>query len=139
MNRFVPIVIGLAVALFGPVSAGTIFRHDTLQLAVGGGEIRADGSIKRGVGFTARRIAVGQYEISVRLARVFWLEIVVRCHDRRQRWKPSLASFRGDGRPATLFRLSRDPLVPRFTYSCWTTDGSLPQWRNRRPDPPVTG
>jgi hypothetical protein len=63
MNRFVPIVIGLAIALFGPVSAGTIFRHDTLQLAVGGGEIRADGSIKRGVGFTARRIAVGQYEI----------------------------------------------------------------------------
>jgi hypothetical protein len=64
MNRFVPIVIGLAIAVLGPVSAGTIFRQVThVYLVGGGGEIRADGSIKRGLGFTARRIGFGQYEI----------------------------------------------------------------------------
>jgi hypothetical protein len=64
MNRFVPIAIGLAIALLGPVSAGTIFRQVTkVYLVSGGGEIRADGSIKRGLGFTARRIGFGKYEI----------------------------------------------------------------------------
>lgn len=64
MNRFVPIAIGLVIALLGPVSAGTIFRHDThVYLVSGGGEIRADGSIKRGLGFTARRVSTGEYEI----------------------------------------------------------------------------
>jgi hypothetical protein len=65
MNRFVPIAIGLAVAVLGPVSAASIFRHTTgAYVVVAGGEIRADGSIKRGSGFTARRLGFGQYEIS---------------------------------------------------------------------------
>jgi hypothetical protein len=65
MNRFVPIAIGLAVAIVGPVSAGTILRHTTgIYLVAAGGEIRADGSIKRGSGFTARRLGIGEYEIS---------------------------------------------------------------------------
>jgi hypothetical protein len=64
MNRFIPVVVGLAIAVLGPVSAGTIFRYDTgAYRVVAGGEIRADGSIKRGLGFTARRIGFGRYEI----------------------------------------------------------------------------
>jgi hypothetical protein len=64
MNRFVPVVIGLIIALLGPASAGTMFRHDSGDYHISAaGEIRADGSIKRGLEFTARRIGVGQYEV----------------------------------------------------------------------------
>jgi hypothetical protein len=67
MNRFIPVLIGLVIAVAGQASAGSIFkvgRPPSESGSIGSGEIRADGSIKRGSGFTSRRVGFGQYEIT---------------------------------------------------------------------------
>jgi hypothetical protein len=67
MNRFIPIVIGLAIAVAGQASAGSGFKYirpPSESGSIGSGEIRADGSRHRGSGFTSRRVGVGQYEIT---------------------------------------------------------------------------
>jgi hypothetical protein len=67
MNRFIPIAIGLAIAVAGQASAGSILKYikpPSESGSIGSGEIHADGSIRRGSGFTSRRDGVGHYEIT---------------------------------------------------------------------------
>jgi hypothetical protein len=67
MNRFVFLGLALAIALAGPVSAGTMFRYirpPALNLSRAAGEISEDGRVVRGQGFTVRHLSVGVYEIT---------------------------------------------------------------------------
>lgn len=67
MNRFIIIALVLAIALVGPVSAGTIFRYmgspGSTNLRVAAGTINAAGAILGGSGFTVTHIATGEYRI----------------------------------------------------------------------------
>jgi hypothetical protein len=67
MSRFILVAIGLAIVVAGQASAGSIIKYvrpPSESGSIGSGEIRADGSIKRGSGFTSRRVGFGQYEIT---------------------------------------------------------------------------
>jgi hypothetical protein len=65
MNRFALAILTLAIALGGPASAQTFYRvaPDFQNPHVVGGEVSADGKIILGTGFTARRIAAGEYRV----------------------------------------------------------------------------
>jgi hypothetical protein len=64
MNRLATIGVALAIALIGPASAETLrYLGPPPSPAMVAGEVGQDGMVLHGSGFTARRMAAGQYEV----------------------------------------------------------------------------
>jgi|ERR1700729_4523057 hypothetical protein len=63
MNKFLLLGIAFAIAIVGPVSAATSRYFDVSNPRIVAGQINANGNVERGLGFTARHIATGEYEI----------------------------------------------------------------------------